>query len=437
LLLTDAHVGAGETVTVTGGLFNVKLGSGDITAGTQSSLTDVFRDSATVFLEIHVEPEKLCPRIRLASAPYSLNADHLDGVDAEQFLRNDTDELDIVSFAPILRLQSTQSQTLASSSIQFGSTESGSWQSAGSVGDPGSSDSLALFGRNAIRFNANFAERMLINSLGNVGIGTLTPSARLDVVGTTELNGNVTVTGGNNLVVGGSISVDEDLTLSDGSVLRAARPDPPCFDDSNRFVDCLNGTVTDTVTGLTWLQDADCPALGGAQPWASANQAAVGLSDGTCGLTDNSSAGDWRVPTKEEWEGILDSACLPAIPDTEGLGCWSEGDPFSGVQSDFYFSSTTCAFNPGSAWHALLNGGNVGTNSKANSDRVWPVRGNAWVVPPPPPPCNCCTDHGGLGCDNQVCEDAVCSFDLFCCTDLWDAICADEAQNVVNCGCCP
>ena len=36
------------------------------------------------------------------------------------------------------------------------------------------------------------------------------------------------------------------------------RADGPCFDNTNRYVDCGNGTVTDTVTGLIWLQDADC-----------------------------------------------------------------------------------------------------------------------------------------------------------------------------------
>src|SRR6266540_598658 len=38
-------------------------------------------------------------------------------------------------------------------------------------------------------------------------------------------------------------------------VTRAAGP---CFDNVNRYVNCHNGTVTDTVTGLIWLQQADC-----------------------------------------------------------------------------------------------------------------------------------------------------------------------------------
>lgn len=38
--------------------------------------------------------------------------------------------------------------------------------------------------------------------------------------------------------------------------LAAADPDPPCSCD--RYLNCGNGTVTDTATGLVWLQMGDC-----------------------------------------------------------------------------------------------------------------------------------------------------------------------------------
>ena len=85
---------------------------------------------------------------------------------------------------------------------------------------------------------------------------------------------------------------------TDGTNGTTARANGPCFDDTNRYVNCGNGTVTDTVTGLIWLQDADCIPVG---HWAAANEAAATLKDGDCGLTDGSTAGDWRLPTKDEW----------------------------------------------------------------------------------------------------------------------------------------
>ena len=65
----------------------------------------------------------------------------------------------------------------------------------------------------------------------------------------------------------------------------AVQADPPCFDNLNRYVDCGNGTVTDTVTGLIWLKEAGCL---GPSAYAAANDAAAALQHGDCNLTDNS-----------------------------------------------------------------------------------------------------------------------------------------------------
>ena len=163
----------------------------------------------------------------------------------------------------------------------------------------------------------------------------------------------------------------------------ATRPDPPCFlDNTNRYFDCGNGTVTDTVTGLLWLTDAAC--LLGAN-WATANQAAADLKDGDCGLTDHSSPGDWRLPTKDEWSATLAHAVAlgctggtaPSLTNDAGTGCLSVGPTsFAGVTSFGYWSSTTKEINPGVAWGAVLGNGNVvNTLVKFIPFRVWPVRG--------------------------------------------------------------
>ncbi|MCX4242148.1 hypothetical protein [Paraliomyxa miuraensis] len=41
---------------------------------------------------------------------------------------------------------------------------------------------------------------------------------------------------------------------------------------------------------------------------------------------------------------------------------------------------------------------------------------------------DCCAANGSPGCDDPVCETAVCALDPFCCSTEWDGICADEAE---------
>ncbi|MBX3356692.1 MAG: hypothetical protein KF724_13435, partial [Phycisphaeraceae bacterium] len=42
---------------------------------------------------------------------------------------------------------------------------------------------------------------------------------------------------------------------------------------------------------------------------------------------------------------------------------------------------------------------------------------------------NCCFAWGGIGCDDQNCQDTICSFDPFCCDVAWDGICAAAAND--------
>jgi hypothetical protein len=153
--------------------------------------------------------------------------------------------------------------------------------------------------------------------------------------------------------------------------------DPPCFDYENRFVDCDNGTITDTVTGLIWLKNANCV---GSMDWVEASEWAATLQHGQCGLTDRSSRGDWRLPTKEELGVLRDRAIANGcyrhlVPDTQGRGCWSDGDPFVGLGSR-YWSSTTKEDQPFDAFKVNLSSQPSGKGHKrASSLDAWPVRG--------------------------------------------------------------
>jgi len=132
-----------------------------------------------------------------------------------------------------------------------------------------------------------------------------------------------------------------------------------------RFTDNGDGTVTDNLTGLIWLKDAN--AGDGTETWANALSICNSLANGQQGLTDGSSAGDWRLPTRFELESLVDlTQVSPALPS---------GLPFTYVQSSSYWSSTTFAQLTSYAWHVSLTYGYVESSTKSNTYYVWPVRG--------------------------------------------------------------
>jgi hypothetical protein len=153
-----------------------------------------------------------------------------------------------------------------------------------------------------------------------------------------------------------------------------------------RFTDNRDGTVADNLTGLIWLQNANC--FEGQLPWAQAlarsnalfdGCTTCGGSEGDCGLSDGSVAGDWRLPNRFELESLLDLGFRqPALSNAAGTAQWVEGDAFSGVQSAemlFYWSSTTVARITDAAWELNLGSGFVGNAFKTGENFVWPVRG--------------------------------------------------------------
>lgn len=141
-----------------------------------------------------------------------------------------------------------------------------------------------------------------------------------------------------------------------------------------RFKDKGNGTVKDKLTGLIWLKNANC--FGG-RTWAQALTDANTLASGSCGLSDGSVAGDWRLPNVKELQSLIDFAFFaPALSNAAGTGQWTEGDAFSGVVfGTSYWSSTTYAADASLSWRVSLNLGELATGPKGISYVVWPVRG--------------------------------------------------------------
>jgi hypothetical protein len=131
-----------------------------------------------------------------------------------------------------------------------------------------------------------------------------------------------------------------------------------------RFTDNGDGTVTDNLTGLIWLKNANCF---GTRTWNNALSDSNGLEDGECGLTDGSSAGNWRLPNYKELSSLVDSERYnPALPS---------GHPFTNVQSEHYWSSTTRAEDIDGGWYVHMSDGHAYGSIKTFSSYVWPVRG--------------------------------------------------------------
>jgi len=137
-----------------------------------------------------------------------------------------------------------------------------------------------------------------------------------------------------------------------------------CLDGATGFEDNGDGTVTDNLTGLIWLKKANCF---GTRNWANALSDVNVLASGSCGLTDGSSAGDWRLPNVNELRSLFDPGLsVPHLPADH---------PFDGVPSDDYWTSTTNVSNTVTAWNVDLYYGSIGKNGKTDANYVWPVRG--------------------------------------------------------------
>jgi len=156
-------------------------------------------------------------------------------------------------------------------------------------------------------------------------------------------------------------------TGDDGAVKAGLSSPSPRFTASN-------GKVIDNLTGLVWLQNANCTeTVGGVTkgfgylPWASALTWSNSLFSGKCGLTDGSTAGYWRLPTRKELQTLLDAAKNnPALPT---------GHPFINLKAAYYWSSSTYAASSSDAWFVSMLDGIVDYGSKTGNSYVWPVSG--------------------------------------------------------------
>ena len=133
---------------------------------------------------------------------------------------------------------------------------------------------------------------------------------------------------------------------------------------SPRFTNNGNGTLTDNLTGLVWLQNALCfSGRTGAQALNDANT----LNSGECGLSDGSVEGDWRLPNVNELDSLVNA-------EQVSTAAWLNSQGFTNVLNGVYWSSTNWVVLTGSAWSVIMFSGASAPRDKGFGNNVLPVR---------------------------------------------------------------
>ncbi|HMK49858.1 MAG TPA: DUF1566 domain-containing protein [Thermodesulfovibrionales bacterium] len=146
-----------------------------------------------------------------------------------------------------------------------------------------------------------------------------------------------------------------------GDVIVCPPPDNALAQDGSysstapSYVDNLNGTVTDNLTGLLWQQEDD----GLARSWDQAMQYCVSLSLG--------GYSGWRLPSKRELHSIVNYGIATPGPTINNI--------FINTKANYYWSSTQQAYDPATAWAVSFYAGYVFYNSRNLNYYVRCVRG--------------------------------------------------------------
>jgi len=125
-------------------------------------------------------------------------------------------------------------------------------------------------------------------------------------------------------------------------------------------------TVLDTLTGLTWLRNANAP--GYPISWREAQEFVHSMNgDRVAGHHD------WRLPNKRELFSLVSfDTHSPAL---------THGHSFENVFLGWYWTSTSSAMHRDQVWHVHLMGGRMFWGTKTGFELVWPVCGSSDVIP--------------------------------------------------------
>lgn len=156
----------------------------------------------------------------------------------------------------------------------------------------------------------------------------------------------------------------------------------PLVEFPTRFIDNLDGTVSDTRTGLMWEQKTDDSSIHDKDNFYTWSTGAPYNPDGTTfftflatlnGPTPFAGYGDWRLPSLTELMTIVDLGA----PGCGGGSPCIDQTAFGPTQAGSYWSATTFAGSPLDARFVSFFSGIVFYDSKTNGNYVRAVRGGS------------------------------------------------------------
>ena len=147
----------------------VGIGRNFADTSTHNSVKSILDVTGTTHLTTSVSSYSDNPRLKLVSSAINILANLPS-------LSQSTNEINGVNTADNSGFLRLSAQNATKSCIEL-------------IGDNTSGASSGY--SNSIRFNTANTERMIINSSGNVGVGTNAPGVRLDIVGTARISGNL------------------------------------------------------------------------------------------------------------------------------------------------------------------------------------------------------------------------------------------------------
>ncbi len=144
-----------------------------------------------------------------------------------------------------------------------------------------------------------------------------------------------------------------------------------------RFTDNGDGTLTDNLTGLIWLKNANCYDR---VTWDDALSNADSLADGVCGLSDSSLFGDWRLPNVIELESLVHFDYHSQLSDPNiytSNARWLNNQGFTATQNSGYWTSTTAPNHADRAYYVYMDFGYTHFDGKNESAYFMAVRGSS------------------------------------------------------------